>query len=138
MTIPTLNAFLNLLATVCLTFGFVWIRQGRRDAHRRAMVSALIVSALFLFFYVLDKILKQGVHTPFEGEGFWRLFYYGMLISHVLLAMVILPLIFRTLYLAVRGRYEEHRRWARVTYPTWYYVSVTGVLIYLFLYVWFV
>lgn len=135
--LPALNASLNAAATVCLTAGFLLIKRGRKQAHRNAMVSALVLSALFLFFYVLDKILKGGVHTAFEGEGLWRPVYYAMLITHVILAMVILPLVFRTLYLAIKGRFEAHRRWARVTYPIWYYVSVTGVLIYLFLYQWF-
>lgn len=136
-SLPAFNAFLNGSATVLLTLGFLFIKVGRWKAHRNAMVSALVVSAFFLFFYVLDKILRQGVHTAFGGEGFWSIFYYTMLISHVILAMVILPLIFRTLYLAVKGRYQDHRRWARFTYPAWYYVSVTGVLVYFFLYQWF-
>ena len=136
-SLPALNASLNATAVVFLTVGFWLIKTGRRTAHRNAMISALVVSAFFLFFYVLDKILKGGVHTEFGGEGAWRTVYYTMLITHVILAMVILPLVFRTLFLAVKGRYEDHRRWARVTYPVWYYVSVTGVLIYFFLYHWF-
>ncbi len=136
-SLPAFNAFLNGTATVLLTLGFVFIKFGRWKAHRNSMVGALVVSAFFLFFYVLDKILRQGVHTQFGGEGFWQVFYYVMLISHVILAMIILPLIFRTLYLAVKQRYQDHRRWARFTYPAWYYVSVTGVLVYFFLYQWF-
>ncbi len=136
-SIPALNAFLNGCAWVCLTLGFVLILKGRGKAHRAAMLSALAFSALFLFFYVLDKILKGGVHTEFMGEGFWRGIYYPLLISHVLLAMVILPLVFRTYWLAARKRFKDHRRWARWTFPIWYYVSITGVLIYFFLYHWF-
>jgi len=136
-SLPALNAALNGTAVVCLTAGFAFIRAGNQKAHRRAMITALVVSAVFLFFYVLDKYLKGGVHTEFEGEGLWRPIYYVMLITHVILAMAILPLIFRTLYLAIKGRFETHRKWARVTYPIWYYVSVTGVLIYFFLYHWF-
>ena len=136
-SLPALNAALNGTAVVCLTAGFAFIRAGNQKAHRRAMITALVVSAVFLFFYVLDKYLKGGVHTEFEGEGLWRPIYYVMLITHVILAMAILPLIFRTLYLAIKGRFETHRKWARVTYPIWYYVSVTGVLIYFSLYHWF-
>lgn len=136
-SLPALNASLNGAAVVALTVGFVLIKKKRKTAHRNAMITALILSALFLFFYVLDKYLKKGVHTPFEGDGFWVPVYYTMLITHVILAMVILPLVFRTLYLAIKGRFEAHRKWARVTYPIWYYVSVTGVLIYFFLYHWF-
>jgi len=136
-SLPAFNATLNAGAFLCLTLGFLWIRKGKVKAHRAAMVTALVLSAFFLFFYVLDKILKGGVHTEFMGEGIWRPIYYIMLITHVILAMVILPLIFRTLYLAVKKRFKAHRRWARFTYPIWYYVSITGVLIYFFLYHWF-
>jgi uncharacterized membrane protein YozB (DUF420 family) len=101
------------------------------------MVSAFAVSIVFLFFYVLHKALVRGVHTPFAGEGFWKLVYYPMLLSHILLAMAIVPLVLVTLGLALRGRRERHRAWARWTFPLWYYVSVTGVLIYFFLYRWF-
>jgi putative membrane protein len=135
--IPTLNAILNGLATVLLTIGFILIWQGRKAAHRRAMISALVVSALFLVGYVTHKIIQQGVHTPFEGEGLWRTFYYAMLISHVILAMAIAYLVPQTLWFAIRGNFERHRKWARWTFPIWYYVSVTGVLIYFFLYQWF-
>jgi uncharacterized membrane protein YozB (DUF420 family) len=135
-SLPTLNAYLNGTATVLLTFGFFFIKSGRELAHRRCMVSAFAVSVVFLFFYLLHKWLVQGVHTPFEGTGFWRTFYYSMLISHILLAMLIVPLVLTTLTLAIKGRRETHKKWARWTFPIWYYVSVTGVLIYCFLYVW--
>ncbi len=137
ISLPALNAALNGSAAICLTAGFAFIKAGRREAHRNSMILALVLSAVFLFFYVLDKVLKGGVHTEFGGAGAWRTVYYLMLITHVILAMVILPLIFRTLYLAIKGRFESHRKWARITYPLWYYVSVTGVLIYFFLYHWF-
>lgn len=135
-SLPTLNAFLNGTATVLLTLGFVFIKSGKELAHRRCMISAFTVSVVFLFFYLLHKWLVQGVHTPFEGEGLWRTFYYVMLISHILLAMLIVPLVLTTLTLAIKDRRERHKKWARWTFPIWYYVSVTGVLIYLFLYVW--
>lgn len=135
-SLPTLNACLNGTATVLLTAGFICIKTGREKAHRNCMVSAFTVSVFFLFFYVLHKWLVQGVHTPFEGEGAWRSFYYGMLASHIALAMLIVPLVLTTLTLAIRGKFETHKAWARWTFPIWYYVSVTGVLIYCFLYVW--
>jgi len=135
--LPGINAALNGTATLLLTAGFVFIKAGRKAAHRNCMVGAFSVSVVFLFFYVLHKYLVQGVHTPFEGEGFWRGFYYAMLISHIILAMAIVPLVPTTLTLAVRGRFERHRAWARWTFPIWYYVSVTGVLVYFFLYQWF-
>ena len=135
--LPTINACLNGTATVLLTLGFIFIKSGKILPHRVSMVSAFLVSVVFLIFYLLHKYLVQGVHTPFAGEGFWRSFYYGMLISHIILAIVIVPLILRTLSLAISGQYERHRAWARWTFPIWYYVSVTGVLVYCFLYQWF-
>ena len=135
--LPTINACLNGTATVLLTLGFIFIKSGKIFHHRVSMVSAFLVSVVFLAFYLLHKYLVQGVHTPFAGEGFWRAFYYGMLISHIILAIIIVPLILRTLSLAISGQYERHRAWARWTFPIWYYVSVTGVLVYCFLYQWF-
>ena len=101
------------------------------------MVSAFSVSIVFLVFYVLHKYLVQGVHTPFGGEGAWRTFYYTMLVTHIVLAIAIVPLVLTTLTLAIKGKRERHRSWARWTFPIWYYVSVTGVLVYCFLYQWF-
>lgn len=101
------------------------------------MLSAFSVSVIFLFFYVLHKYLVRGVHTPFAGEGIWRTFYYIMLFSHIILAIVIVPLVLRTLTLAIQSKHQKHQAWARWTFPIWYYVSVTGVLVYCFLYQWF-
>lgn len=135
--LPAVNATLNGLATILLTTGFFCIKTGRERAHRNCMLSAFCLSVIFLFFYVLHKYLVQGVHTGFEGGGLWRPVYYGMLVSHILLAMAIVPLVLTTLTLALRGRRERHKAWARWTFPIWYYVSITGVLIYFFLYQWF-
>ena len=135
--LPALNATLNSISTLLLAAGFVFIKSERKTAHRNCMVGAFIVSCIFLVCYVLHKILVQGVHTPFGGEGFWRAFYYGMLISHIILAIAIVPLILVTMAHAIKGRFERHRAWARWTFPLWFYVSVTGVLIYFMLYEWF-
>ncbi len=134
--IPALNATLNGLATVLITAGFIFIKTGRKNAHRAAMFSAGIVSAVFLVGYVTHKILIRGVHTPFGGEGAIRLVYYVMLISHILLAISIAYLVPRTFALAFKGDFVRHKAWARVVFPIWYYVSITGVLVYLFLYRW--
>lgn len=136
-SLPTVNALLNGAATILLTFGFVFIKTNREKAHRACMLSAFSVSVVFLFFYVLHKYLVKGVHTPFAGEGAWRTFYYAMLISHIILAILIVPLVLTALTLAIKGEREKHRAWARWTFPIWYYVSVTGVLVYCFLYQWF-
>lgn len=134
--IPVLNAALNALATLLMTAGFLFIKTGRREAHRAAMLGAGAVSAVFLVGYVAHKILVQGVHTPFGGEGAIRTVYFVMLITHIILAMAIAWLVPRTFWLALKGDYERHKAWARWTYPIWYYVSVTGVLVYFFLYQW--
>jgi putative membrane protein len=141
--IPALNATLNALATVLISIGFILIKRGKKDAHRKTMISAAVVSALFLVGYLSHKILKgmaagagQAIHTKFGGTGAIALIYYVMLISHILLAIAIAYLVPRTFLFAIRGDYVTHQRWARFTFPIWYYVSVTGVLVYFFLYVW--
>lgn len=132
--LPAINAGLNALSTVFLTLGFIFIKRGQKDAHRRCMTTAFITSTVFLVCYVLHKILVRGVHTPFGGEGFIRTVYYGMLFSHIVLAMAIVPLVLITMNRALRERFDAHKRIARWTWPLWMYVSVTGVAIYLMLY----
>ncbi|MSU46750.1 MAG: DUF420 domain-containing protein [Lacunisphaera sp.] len=135
--IPTLNAALNATATVLITAGFIFIKQRKIELHRACMLTAGVVSALFLAGYVTHKVLMRGVHTPFGGEGAaLRALYYTMLISHIVLAIAIAWLVPRTFLFAIKGNYEMHQRWARFTFPIWYYVSVTGVLVYFFLYQW--
>jgi len=134
--IPALNATLNGLATVFMTVGFVCIMRGNVAAHRVCMMSASVVSAVFLVGYVTHKVLIHGVHTPFGGVGAIQKVYYAMLISHIILAIAIAFLVPRTLLFALQGRFDRHRAWARWTFPIWYYVSVTGVLVYFFLYRW--
>ena len=134
--IPTLNAALNATATVLIITGFVLIKQGKKDAHRATMLTAGVVSAIFLVGYVTHKALIRGVHTPFGGEApALRAFYYTMLITHVL-AIAIAYLVPRTFLFAIKGDYATHKKWAKVTFPIWLYVSVTGVLVYFFLYIW--
>ncbi len=145
--VPALNATLNGIATVLILIGFAQIKAAQRahdtairsrriQNHRRLMLSAGVVSAVFLVGYVTHKILIHGVHTPFGGEGVIRGVYYTMLTSHILLAMSIAYLVPRTFLLALSGQIERHRAWAKFTYPIWLYVSVTGVLVYFFLYQW--
>src|SRR5690625_2671588 len=135
---PPINAALNALSLLFLSFGFYFIRF-RRDwrKHRNCMLIAFGISILFLISYVTYHSLKEGVHTRFGGDGFFLYLYYLILLTHILLAMLNLPLIVITLTLALRGRFKIHRRWARITFPIWYYVSITGVLVYFFLYQWF-
>lgn len=132
--LPTLNAFLNATAAILLFVGHRMIRQGRVDAHRRLMLSAFATSALFLTSYVVYH--AQAGSRPFAGTGVARVAYFSILISHVTLAVAILPLAIVTLSRGLRMRYVEHRRIARWTWPLWMYVSVTGVVIYVMLYHW--
>ena len=134
--IPALNASLNGLATVLITAGFLFIKTGRKEAHRKVMTAAMVVSAVFLVGYVTHKVLIHGVHTPFGGAGAIRTVYYAMLISHIILAISIAFLVPRTFLFALQGNYDRHKAWAKWTFPIWYYVSVTGVLVYFFLYQW--
>ena len=134
--IPALNATLNALATVLITLGFILVKTGRKEAHRKVMTAACVVSAVFLVGYVTHKILIRGVHTPFGGPDFIGKIYYAMLISHIILAMSIAYLVPRTFLFAIRGDIARHKAWAQWTFPIWYYVSVTGVLVYFSVYQW--
>jgi putative membrane protein len=131
-TLPAVNASLNALSAVLLVAGWRAIRAGDRDRHRTLVLSALGASALFLVGY-LTRVALTGTHR-FPGSGGLKAAYLLLLGSHTLLAALALPLILRALWLAWKGRFPEHRRIARVTFPVWLYVSVTGVLVYLMLY----
>ncbi len=130
--LPTVNATLNTISAILLTIGYVLIRQRRIEAHKRCMLAAFAVSVLFLISYVIYH--ANAGSTPFTRQGWIRPVYFTILISHIILAFVIVPLAIRTLYLAWRERFDQHRRIAKITLPLWLYVSVTGVLIYLMLY----
>ena len=130
---PLLNATLNLIATVLLMTGYVAIRSGREIAHKRIMLSAFGVSVLFLISYVYYHY-KVG-HVRFGGPPPLSYFYYLILITHIILAMVVPVLAIVTLYLGLTDRRQSHRRVARWTLPIWLYVSVTGVIIYILVYV---
>lgn len=133
---PEVNASLNALAASLLLLGFVFIKYGWTGAHKLSMGGALFVSALFLTSYITYHALT-GARTPFEGKGVIRSVYYSLLISHIILAVAVVPLALRTFQLALKGRFITHKKWARITFPLWLYVSITGVLIYFFLYVWY-
>ena len=130
--LPALNASLNALASVFLVIGYVLIRNGRRDAHKRCMLTALTTSALFLISYVIYHANAGSVR--FGGTGAIRVVYFAVLIPHVILAATILPLALVTTARGLRGDYPRHVRIARWTLPLWLYVSVTGVIVYAMLY----
>lgn len=127
-----INAGLNLTSTLCLLAGFYFIKRKKTLHHRRAMLGAVGASSLFLVFYLLRYSLT-GTHQ-FAGEGLARSVYLSVLFSHMVLAMVIVPLILRLLFLAWKSRFETHARLARWTYPLWLYVSLSGLLVYILLY----
>jgi putative membrane protein len=126
------NALLNLATTIFLLAGFRAIKQRRVRRHRRAMIRALLASGLFLAFYLL-RFSLTGTHR-FAGEGLARTVYLSILFSHMVLAALLVPLVLRLVYLTRTSRFHAHARLARVTFPLWLYVSVTGLLVYLLLY----
>ncbi|HUF61319.1 MAG TPA: DUF420 domain-containing protein [Verrucomicrobiales bacterium] len=139
--LPPVNASLNGVATVLLATGWILIRSGRKTAHARCMVGALIVSAAFLACYLVYHF--QLHHHAGDGsirftqEGPVRGIYFFILLTHVVLAIVNVPLIVLTVWAAARGNFTRHRKLARWTWPSWFYVSVTGVIVYFMLYHWF-
>ena len=134
---PPLNASLNALSGVLLLTGYLFIRRKNIAMHRRFMLSACATSVLFLICYVTYHSLRGGAVTRFQGTGFWRTAYFSILTSHTILAVVILPLVILSVWNGLKNRVPQHRRVARWTFPLWMYVSVTGVLVYFFLYQWF-
>jgi uncharacterized membrane protein YozB (DUF420 family) len=136
--LPAVNASLNGLSAVFLTAGFIFIRKKNKIAHRNCMVAAFCTSVVFLACYLtyhgyLAVVLHQGP-TRFEDPLWFRPIYLAILLTHTVLAMVIVPMILVTLYRAKKERFELHKKIARWTWPLWMYVSVTGVIVYLLLY----
>jgi len=131
-SLPALNATLNATSAVLLLLGYRAVRRQEIERHRRLMVSAACVSAVFLVSYLVYHAHVGSVR--FTATGIPRTVYFTILITHTILAAAIVPLVLRTLYLGWRRRDDRHRRIARWTFPLWLYVSVTGVVIYLMLY----
>ena len=129
---PAINATLNGTSAVLIVTGRGLIRRGRVAAHRACMIAAVVASSLFLVCYIYYHA-HAGV-IRFQGQGVVRPVYFTILISHMILAAVIVPLVIITLARAWRGKFDRHRAIARWTFPVWLYVSVTGVIIYLLLY----
>lgn len=134
--LPPLNACLNSTSALLLLLGFYFIRFRKNEsAHRLCMTGAFGVSVLFLISYLTYHAFHGT--TRFLGEGWVRPVYFSILITHTILAVVIVPLILITLRYALRRSFEKHKKIARITFPLWLYVSVTGVFIYFMLYQWF-
>jgi putative membrane protein len=134
--LPAVNATLNATSAVCLGLGYWWIRRKRVTAHRACMMVAIVVSVLFLISYLAYHAQTGSKH--FAGQGLARLVYFAILFSHTVLAMAVaLYMAPVTLCRALRERFDQHRMIARWTLPIWFYVSVTGVIIYFMLYHWY-
>lgn len=141
--LPHATATLNACATVLLVIGLIHIRRGRARQHRNMMLSALGVSAVFLLLYLLHKVALHEVTGSFNKRfptdpevvpTAARYTYYGILGTHLLLAMTVPYLALRAVYLAIKGRIVAHKKLVKIAYPVWMYVSVTGVLVYAMLY----
>ena len=132
--LPALNAFLNATAAVLLVIGYSLIRAGQIRQHRAVMISACVVSTMFLTSYVIYH--AQAGSKPFTGTGAARTIYFAILVPHVILAAAVLPMAILTLRRGLARRDAAHRRIARITLPVWLFVSVTGVIVYVMLYHW--
>jgi len=130
--LATLNAGLNATAALLIGGGFYFVKQKNIPAHRLCMIAAMVVSAVFLTSYLVYHYHVGSVR--FTKQGWIRSVYFPLLLTHTVLAAVVVPMILRTLYLAVKGRFHRHIRIAQWTFPVWMYVSVTGVIVYLMLY----
>lgn len=127
--LPRTYASINFITAIVLLLAFRAIKRKKILRHRRLMITALVLSVLFLVLYVIYH--SSAETTPYGGEGILKYIYYSVLISHILLSMIIVPLVLITLSKALAGKYEVHRKWARWTWPIWMYVAVTGVIVYL-------
>lgn len=126
--LPHINALFNLLITILVVAGYLAVRRGNRQRHARLMMAAATVGVFFLVGYVTYTMLVG--HQRFPGEGALRAVFLTILVTHTILAVAIVPLVARSVQLAVRNRIDEHRRWVRFTLPIWLYVCVTGLVIY--------
>ncbi len=124
-----INAFINSTVSILLVYGLILVRQKKFTQHRNVMLTAFGFSSLFLVSYILHHLLT--IDTHFGGVGAIRFFYFPLLISHVFLAATILPFILLTTYRGLTSDFGNHRKIARLTYPIWLYVSISGVLVYL-------
>lgn len=139
--LPAVNATLNAISTILLLMGFRFIKAKRIPQHRAMMISAFVMSILFLVGYLLHKwhlyTTTGSMNTTFQGVGGWRVFYLVLLATHVILAASVPFLAGITLFRGLKMDVARHRKIARITFPIWLYVSVTGVLVYFMLYQWF-
>ncbi len=131
-TFPLFHAVINGSTTLILLSGYYFMRIREYTWHRNFMITAFVLSSIFLVSYVISKISNDPV--PFGGEGFIRYIYFFVLITHILLSAIIVPLVLFTMYRGLTGEYDKHAKIARWTFPVWLYVAVTGVLVYIFMF----
>lgn len=127
--LPALNASINALVSLFLILGVIFIKQKKKTAHRFMMTSSIVLSAIFLVSYVLYHTTHES--TSFGGEGAIRSIYLFILLTHIVLAIVIVPLVLISFTRALSSQFDKHRKIARITFPLWLYVSITGVVVYL-------
>jgi len=129
---PKFNAIVNSGTTLCLLIGLFFIKNKNSNAHRFAMLTALLLSVLFLLSYVVYHTLNAE-DKKFLGQGFIRYIYFFILITHILLSTIVLPFVLKTFSFAFQNKFIEHKKWAKFTFPLWLYVAITGVLVYVFM-----
>jgi uncharacterized membrane protein YozB (DUF420 family) len=130
--LPTLNAFLNLISVIFLTFGYLNIKRNRPETHKRFMLAALITSGLFLISYVVYHYHAGSV--PYPYHDWTRPLYFAILIPHIILAALMVPFILAAVIFAFREKYDTHKKLTRFVWPVWMFVSISGIVIYLMLY----
>ena len=126
--LPFVNATLNSLVSIALVLGLLAIKSGKKGVHQAYMLTAFILSTVFLLSYVTYHTCTE--HTVYGGQGAVKYVYYVILASHIILAAAVLPMVLYTMYYSTSGNFVKHKKWAKVTFPIWLYVSVTGVIVY--------
>jgi len=135
MNLPLCNALLNSTATVLIVWGLFLIKQGREESHKKVMLSAFACSVVFLIGYLWHHY-STGLRVPYAGPAWGTFPYHAMLLAHTILAAIVPFLVIKVIRHGLKGERKLHKKWARLTAPIWLFVSFTGVLIYLILYVW--
>tara|TARA_B100001113_G_C21008016_1_gene577984 strand:- start:33 stop:566 length:534 start_codon:yes stop_codon:yes gene_type:complete len=130
-SLPFFHAILNGCTAILLITGFFWVKNKNTKAHRISMLTAFILSSIFLISYVVSKLTNAP--TPFGGEGMIRYIYFFILISHILLSIPVLPLALFSIYRGLTGEVDKHKKIVKWTFPVWIYVAITGVLVYVFM-----
>ena len=130
-SLPFFHAILNGSTAVLLLTGFILIKNKKTNAHKISMISAFVLSSVFLISYVTSKLTNDPV--PFSGEGFIRITYFFVLITHIILSVAVLPLALFSIYRGITGEFDKHKKIVKWTFPIWMYVAITGVMVYIFM-----